>query len=375
MAGGSFQLPKSAPSEIRTPVTGHLAFFWGDGTEGTSEGLFYSMDDARTVVEIGGETLTTEQVIDAVAAALVPAVPSATIDVTYDDTEGEVLLEVKDASITTDMLAFDPATQTELGAHITDTTDAHAASAIGVTPFGTIAADDVQAALEEIVAEFSAGTPDASAVVFTPAGGLSSTNVQDAIEEVNALVGGGGYTDELAQDAVGTILTDTATVNLTYTDATPAITADVIDDSITFAKVQNIATARFLGRATASSGDVEELTVAQAQGMLAVEQVTAIANAGSTETIPDVTTATAHRYTLDANCTFTFPTAAAGKSFFLELRQDATGSRTVTWPGTVKWPAATAPTLTTTASKSDVFSFICLDGTNWLGAVAGQNYS
>jgi hypothetical protein len=36
------------------------------------------------------------------------------------------------------------------------------------------------------------------------------------------------YTDELAQDAVGTILTDTASVNFTYNDATPSITADVI---------------------------------------------------------------------------------------------------------------------------------------------------
>lgn len=34
--------------------------------------------------------------------------------------------------------------------------------------------------------------------------------------------------DESAQDAVGTILVDTATVNLTYTDGTPSITADVI---------------------------------------------------------------------------------------------------------------------------------------------------
>lgn len=36
------------------------------------------------------------------------------------------------------------------------------------------------------------------------------------------------FTDERAQDAVGTILVDSATVNLTYTDATPSITADVI---------------------------------------------------------------------------------------------------------------------------------------------------
>lgn len=44
--------------------------------------------------------------------------------------------------------------------------------------------------------------------------------------------GGGGYTDENAQDAVGSALADTTTINLTYDDVTPAITADVVAGSI-----------------------------------------------------------------------------------------------------------------------------------------------
>jgi hypothetical protein len=77
--------------------------------------------------------------------------------------------------------------------------------------------------------------------------------------------------------------------------------------------------------------------------------------------------------TLTGNCTFTFPTATAGQSFMMFLKQDATGSRTVTWPATVKWPSSTAPTITATASKGDKFVFTA-DGTNWLGSVAGQTY-
>jgi len=77
--------------------------------------------------------------------------------------------------------------------------------------------------------------------------------------------------------------------------------------------------------------------------------------------------------TLTGNCTFTFPTATAGQSFMMFLKQDATGSRTVTWPVAVKWPSSTAPTITATASKGDKFVFTA-DGTNWLGSVAGQNY-
>jgi len=41
------------------------------------------------------------------------------------------------------------------------------------------------------------------------------------------------YTNEQAQDAVGSILTDTASVNLTYDDFANTITADVIDNSST----------------------------------------------------------------------------------------------------------------------------------------------
>lgn len=79
--------------------------------------------------------------------------------------------------------------------------------------------------------------------------------------------------------------------------------------------------------------------------------------------------------TLTGNCTYTFPTPAAGKSFTLIQKQDATGSRTVTWPASVKWPAGTAPTVTSTASKADKFVFTAIDSSSWLGSVAGQNYT
>lgn len=86
-----------------------------------------------------------------------------------------------------------------------------------------------------------------------------------------------------------------------------------------------------------------------------------------------LTSGTVQNLTLTGNCTFTFPTATAGKSFLLVLKQDATGSRTVTWPAAVKWPGSTAPTITSTASKADLYAFTA-DGTNWYGRVLGQNY-
>ena len=83
-----------------------------------------------------------------------------------------------------------------------------------------------------------------------------------------------------------------------------------------------------------------------------------------------------YKVTLTANCTFTFsnpPASGTAGSFTLFLVQDGTGSRIVTWPGTVDWSGATAPTLTTTAAAVDVLTFITLDGgTIWNGFVAGQ---
>jgi hypothetical protein len=50
-------------------------------------------------------------------------------------------------------------------------------------------------------------------------------------------------------------------------------------------------------------------------------------------------------------------------------------ARTITWPAAVKWPNATAPTMTSTNGKKDVLSFLSLDnGTTWLGFVGGQNF-
>lgn len=81
--------------------------------------------------------------------------------------------------------------------------------------------------------------------------------------------------------------------------------------------------------------------------------------------------------TMTGNVTFTFSGATSGKacSFGLYLSQDATGSRTVTWP-TVKWAGGTAPTLTTTASATDVLVFESLDGgTTWYGSLVGANFA
>ena len=82
-------------------------------------------------------------------------------------------------------------------------------------------------------------------------------------------------------------------------------------------------------------------------------------------------------HTLTENTTFTFsnpPATGTAYSMSVEIIQDAGASGyTVTWPTSVDFPAATAPTLTATASAVDVFVFTTRDGgTTWYGFTAGQ---
>jgi len=73
------------------------------------------------------------------------------------------------------------------------------------------------------------------------------------------------------------------------------------------------------------------------------------------------------------NETFTFTAPTKPGNFLLKMIQDGVGSRTATWPATVKWPGGTAPTLTTAASSIDIVSFY-FDGTNYYGQ-AGLAFS
>ena len=97
----------------------------------------------------------------------------------------------------------------------------------------------------------------------------------------------------------------------------------------------------------------------------------------SNATTVDCEAGNAFSHTLTENTTFTFsnpPASGTAYSFSLEIIQDASAAGfTVTWPTSVDWPSATAPTLTATASAKDVFVFYTRDGgTNWAGFVAGQ---
>lgn len=138
---------------------------------------------------------------------------------------------------------------TALNAHLSDSVDAHDASAISVSPSGTISATDVQAALVELDSEKEtpAGAQakadavntaltnhmndatdahDASAISVVPTGAISSTTVQAALAELD--------TEKATTGSVTTVSTDLSNHLADSTDAHDA-------SAISFAPVGTIA--------------------------------------------------------------------------------------------------------------------------------------
>ena len=72
------------------------------------------------------------------------------------------------------------------------------------------------------------------------------------------------------------------------------------------------------------------------------------------------------KVTLGGNRTLAAPTnGSTGQFASILVIQDGTGSRTITWNAVYEFASDTAPTLTTTASLGDLFTFR-YNGTKWL---------
>lgn len=141
-----------------------------------------------------------------------------------------------------------------------------------------------------------------------------------------------------------------------------------INDVVTFvSSLGNVS----LSNVTILSGTISNATLNSAQVNAYTEGITTgYTNTGNAYTI-NIATSTIVTANLSANCTFTMPSNTAGKSFVLMLKTGA-GSWTGTFTG-VRWNNSNAaPTITTTANRLDIFSFIA-DGATWYGSYS-QNY-
>lgn len=106
-------------------------------------------------------------------------------------------------------------TTTELNAR--DTANRSRANHTGTQAHTTISDYDTELA----------GTANTTA--FTPTADYHPATKKYVDDGITAA---GGYNDEAAQDAIGTILTDSSEIDFTYNDATPSITASIVAGSI-----------------------------------------------------------------------------------------------------------------------------------------------
>ena len=290
---------------------------------------------------------------------------------------------------------------------VSQTITSQVASNVGFTPYGGIAASNVQAAIEELDDEklaISGGTLNGRLILGANASGiLFEGSVDNAFETLLDVVNPTADNTIYLPNISGTLITtgDTATIsgamiaNNTITDANisnaaaisgykiqaatttisgvVSLTDSISSTSVTTAATPNsVKTAYDLANAALpKSGGTMTGAITFASGqtisgyaLLATAQSFTAAQRGSVTTIAGSGTVTINlalgnnfAATLSGNTTFALPSGmTAGQSGAIVLSQDGTGSRLVSYSGW-KFPGGTAPTATTTASGVDVIVY------------------
>ena len=179
-------------------------------------------------------------------------------------------------------------------------------------------------------------------------------------------------TDKLQSTSSAAILTLTSASIGALTATSSVVTSSSISVlTATSASIPVLtSTSASISALTATSSTLTNPTVTNY-----TESVVTIGTVTTSHTLV-LTSGTVQTATLTAStaCTFTMPSVTpAGKSFILLLKQPAsTGNGTATFTG-VKFGTAGAPTITATAGKMDILTFVA-DGTNWYGSIA-QGYT
>lgn len=261
---------------------------------------------------------------------------------------------------------------------------------IGTTGAGTLSRDTVlQSSNADALVSFSAGTKD----VFCAYVADRAVTTSDSATLTNKTISGSSNTLSNIPNSATTATSANTASAIVARDASGNFTAGTVT-----ATLSGAAPAGSLSGSTLASGvtassltSVGTLTSLTMGGTLALadNQITRprFTDYAETYTTPSISSGTltldlenGNVFRVSRNANITTLTisnpAGTGNACSFTLIFDANGtSYTITWPAAVKWPGGTAPTITTTNSRSDMFVFYTNNaGTTWYAMTAAQNF-
>jgi len=261
---------------------------------------------------------------------------------------------------------------------------------IGTTGAGTLSRDTVlQSSNADALVSFSAGTKD----VFCSYVADRAVTTSDSATLTNKTISGSSNTLSNIPNSATTATSANTASAIVARDGSGNFTAGTIT-----ATLSGAAPAGSLSGSTLASGvtassltSVGTLTSLTMGGTLALadNQITRprFTDYAETYTTPSISSGTltlnlenGNVFRVSRNANITTLTisnpAGTGNACSFTLIFDANGtSYTITWPAAVKWPGGTAPTITTTNSRSDMFVFYTNNaGTTWYAMTAAQNF-
>jgi len=203
---------------------------------------------------------------------------------------------------------------------------------------------------------------------------IGGTNVTSTAAELNILDGVTATAAEL--NILDGVTSTAAELNILDGVTSTATELNILDGVTATTAELNLLDLATLGTSAASkvvSSDANN--VVTFSGGIVEDSVT-ISSSSNAATI-DLRAGTNFLHDLTENVTYTFsnPGASGNLSVFSLKIIQGSSTRAITWPNSVDWAAATAPTLTATNDAVDIFVFMTIDGgTTYYGFTAGQAF-
>jgi len=368
------QLDNKQPlSAVLTATT--ASFTTADETK--LDGIEAGATADQTASEILSALLTVDGTGTGLDADLLDGNHATAFATAAQGTLADSALQSSDIGVTVQGYDADTAKYDDVTANFTGTLQNGGSNVVVDSDIGsTVQAYDSN--LTSFVGTFTLPTTDSTAgyVLKTDGAGTLSFVAQSAYDESSVAITGGSINGT----TIGATTASTGNFSTLSIGGT-AITSTAAELNILDGVTATTAELNYLDITTLGTTEASKAVTADANGVVTFdngisEEYTAVTSSSNATTC-NMRDGTNFSHTLTENTTFTFSNpASSGKvsAFTLKIVQDASASGyTVTWPTSVDWPSATAPTLTATASAVDYFVFITHDGgTTWYGFTAGQ---